>query len=104
MDDILFEDITVDGVDVAVTVDMGYKPGPVENATDPGTPRLGRLIVRRLHGLALMAGELTCLPESPCDGIVLEDVKTVGVKGWTCTHVAIKGAKEVFPRLAADCV
>ena len=41
MDNILFEDITVDGVDVAVTVDMGYKPGPIGNATDPGTPRLG---------------------------------------------------------------
>ena len=60
--------------------------------------------MRRLHGLSVMAGELKCLPESPCDGIVLEDVKTVGVKGWTCENAAVKGAKDVSPRLAADCV
>ena len=40
-------------MDVPISVQMGYKPGPdpgnTTNGTDPGTPHLGRLTVRRLR-------------------------------------------------------
>ena len=98
VDNITFEDIVAEGVDVPVSVQMGYKPGPAPtNGTDPGTPHLGRLTVRRLHAVSVFAGELLCLAESPCEGIVLENVTIVTLGMWKCTNAA-PSATNTFPR------
>ena len=97
MDNIIFEDIVAEGVDVPISVQMGYKPGPAPaNGTGPDTPHLGRLMVRRLRAASVFAGELLCLPESPCDGIVLEDVTIVTLGMWKCENAA-PSAEHVFP-------
>ena len=98
VDNITFEDIVAEGVNVPVSVQMGYKPGPAPtNGTDPGTPHLGRLTVRRLHAVSVFAGELLCLAESPCEGIVLENVTIVTLGMWKCTNAA-PSATNTFPR------
>jgi len=99
MDSILFEDIVAEGIDTAISVQMGYKPGPSpENATDPGTPHLGRLTVRRFRAAAIFPGELLCLPESPCANITLEDVTIVTLGEWKCENAATQAAKDVHPK------
>jgi polygalacturonase len=98
MDNITFEDIVAEGVDVPISVQMGYKPGPAPpNGTGPGTPHLGRLVVRNLRAASVFAGELLCLPEAPCDGIVLENVTIVTLGMWRCKNAA-PSATDVWPK------
>lgn len=101
MDNITFEDVTAEGVDVPISVQMGYKPGPdpgnTTNGTDPGTPHLGRLTVRRLRAAAVYAGELLCLPEAPCNGIVLENITVVTLGEWKCEN-ARPSLTNTFPK------
>mmetsp|Transcript_48937 Transcript_48937/g.98468 ORF Transcript_48937/g.98468 Transcript_48937/m.98468 type:complete len:435 (+) Transcript_48937:70-1374(+) len=110
------EDCTVSGVTEAVlAVNMDY--GSTAPPALPGastTPRVRNLSVARVAGSALgAAGVLRCLAESPCRGVVLEDLNltlarrqgsgstrngTYGtVRGWACERVFGSSAGTVVP-------
>jgi polygalacturonase len=105
---ILFEDVAVAGVFTAIYINMWWgeieatahafpsavAPPPRANAT---TPRFRNITVRNVRGLGsddagtidcFMVGNIQCLPEAPCAGIVLANISLNGYKHWACANAA----------------
>ena len=108
---LLFEDIAVQGVFTAVSLNAWWgeieatehafpsavAPPPAPNAT---TPRFDNITVRNVVGLGrdsssgaattidcFMVGNLQCLPEAPCTRITLQNISLKGYKHWACANV-----------------
>jgi polygalacturonase len=119
---ILFEDVAVQGVYTAIFFNQWWgeleatahafptfiSPPPARNAT---TPRFSNITVRGVRGLGsdaartidcFMVGNIQCLPEAPCTGVVLENISLSGYKHWACANAAGLVAEGVSPDPALD--
>eukprot|EP00163_Fabomonas_tropica_P026437 TRINITY_DN4855_c0_g1_i1.p1 TRINITY_DN4855_c0_g1~~TRINITY_DN4855_c0_g1_i1.p1 ORF type:complete len:360 (+),score=46.00 TRINITY_DN4855_c0_g1_i1:777-1856(+) len=95
---VTYSNITFDGVVAAVSINMDYRKGPRTNST--GTPVITGLTITGLKGNAWQAGELTCLPESPCS-LTLDDVDVRSIKGWKCENAIGTVGSAVTPALGS---
>jgi polygalacturonase len=119
---ILFEDVAVQGVYTAIFFNQWWgeleatahafptfiSPPPARNAT---TPRFSNITVRGVRGLGsdaartidcFMVGNIQCLPEAPCTGVVLQNISLSGYKHWACANAAGLVAEGVSPDPALD--
>jgi polygalacturonase len=120
IENILFEDITVEGVFTAIFFNQWWgeieatahafpsfiAPPPAPNAT---TPHFNNITVRNVVGVGsdvaidcFMVGNLQCLPEAPCTNIVFANISLNCYKHWACANVAGLVAKGVSPDPALD--
>jgi polygalacturonase len=122
IENVLFEDVVVQGVATAIFLNMWWgeieatahafptavAPPPAPNAT---TPRFNNITVRGVRGLGsdaaatidcFMAGNIQCLPEAPCTGVVLQNITLSAYKHWACANAAGLVAERVDPDPALD--
>ena len=122
VENLLFEDVGVAGVFTAIFFNQWWgeieatvhafptfiAPPPMPNAT---TPRFNNITIRNVYGMGsdatqtidcFMVGNLQCLPEAPCTGVVLENISLSGYKHWACANIAGLTAVGVNPDPALD--
>eukprot|EP00698_Gefionella_okellyi_P014192 TRINITY_DN3931_c0_g1_i1.p2 TRINITY_DN3931_c0_g1~~TRINITY_DN3931_c0_g1_i1.p2 ORF type:complete len:135 (+),score=21.98 TRINITY_DN3931_c0_g1_i1:899-1303(+) len=75
----------MDGVLVAIDIDMFFRDRPPTNTS--ATPIFKDIYLMDIHGVAARAGQLDCLPESPCSNVVMTDVVVEAVEGFECQNV-----------------
>ncbi len=106
---VLFRNLTLDGTDkgpriksergrggmvanityenLNVKVGMGISISEYYNSGAEGVPPLFRDInILNMSGSASTAGQFDCLPESPCHGIVLENINIDSSNGFSCEN------------------
>jgi polygalacturonase len=60
------------------------------------TPKFRNIVFHQISGTGINAGQFLCLPESPCEGIHLVDVKMESLIGWKCENAG-GSTRNVFP-------
>ena len=84
VEDITVRNVTFDAAAQAIRLDMYYATDPPGNATT--TPIVRDIRVQSLKGVAGRAGDLECLPESPCTKLQFQNVEIRSVLGFQCKH------------------
>lgn len=87
VEDITFSNITLNNVlDDGIIISMFYSTLPPTNKT--GTPIFRNINIKDYYGdAAKVAGNFDCLPESPCTGVVLENINLQSKDGFNCTNI-----------------
>ena len=94
---VTFEDFVMEENAMGPCISMYYADNEPKPPLDITTPHIFDIIYRRHSGTTLVAGTLLCLPESPCRGIVFEDVNMSSVVGLQCIHAFGMNIGNVVP-------
>ena len=95
---VTFEDLSFEQNEMGFAITMHYSSEHPEPPMDESTPHVRDITFRRIQGSALTAGVIACLPESPCHGIVFEDINiTSKVGGLECIRAFGETRGEVYP-------
>ena len=95
---VTFEDLTFEQNEMGFAITMHYSSEPPAPPEDVTTPHVRDITFRRITGSALTAGAVMCLEESPCHGILFEDINISSkVGGLECIRAFGKTKGDVYP-------
>eukprot|EP01022_Parablepharisma_sp_SALTPOND_P015380 TRINITY_DN2166_c0_g1_i4.p1 TRINITY_DN2166_c0_g1~~TRINITY_DN2166_c0_g1_i4.p1 ORF type:complete len:394 (-),score=24.37 TRINITY_DN2166_c0_g1_i4:235-1416(-) len=93
VENISYHNITMSGVGVGVAIDMRYRGEGKEHP-----PVLRNISISDVKGTVFRAGNIVCLPHSPCRDLRLENVNLWSLLGFSCEDVEKPFAKNVHPK------
>ena len=96
VENIWFQDLSVDGVAEAISINM-FSHSNLPPQPPVATPTVRNIRMVNIKGVAAEAGNLNCLPESPCTGIHMEHVEIVAPLGFRCSN-ATGSSLNVLPK------
>jgi len=85
VENIFYENFTVSNVTEVININMYYCTNPI---TPEGTPTFRNINVKNINASsATQAGEVMCLPESPCTNVSFNSIQVkTYVTGFTCEY------------------
>jgi polygalacturonase len=95
---ITFQDLVLEDMPMGLAITMHYCDGENMGRTDVTTPHFEHISYRRIKGDSLTAGGFVCLRESPCRGLVMEDVMLESkIGGFVCERAFGEAIGTVTP-------